>query len=112
MLDLAPECNQVEKFQSRKLGTKAISKSAVFGIHTIPQSVILRFNLMPFRNRHCFVRVRLCSHDVGTKNCRLISCPFCIVYKIPVNFIRCGDNKALLHISGLVCVHRHFIGLG
>ena len=37
--DLVPECKQVEKFQSRKLGTKAVSKSAVFGVHTIPQSV-------------------------------------------------------------------------
>ena len=34
-----PECKQVEKFQSRKLGTKVVSKSAVFGVHTIPQSV-------------------------------------------------------------------------
>ena len=34
-----PECKQVEKFQSGKLGTKAVSKSAVFGVHTIPQSV-------------------------------------------------------------------------
>ena len=34
-----PECKQVEKFQSRKLGTKAVSKSSVFGVHTIPQSV-------------------------------------------------------------------------
>ena len=35
-----PECKQVEKFQSRKPGTiKAVSKSAVFGVYTIPQSV-------------------------------------------------------------------------
>ena len=38
--------------------------------------------------------LRLCSHDAGTKNCRLISCPFCIVHTIPVNFIRCEDNKS------------------
>ena len=31
----------------------------------------------------CF---RLCSHDAGTKKCRLISSPFCIVYTIPVQF--------------------------
>ena len=34
-----PECKQVKKFQSRKLGTKAVSKSAVFSVNTIPQSV-------------------------------------------------------------------------
>ena len=30
--------------------------------------------------------IRLCSHDDGTKKCRLISRPFCIVYTIPVQF--------------------------
>ena len=41
-----------------------------------------------------YSRIRLCSHDAGTKNCRLISSLFCIVYTIPVNFIRCEDNKS------------------
>ena len=31
-------------------------------------------------------KLRLCSHDAGTKKCRLISSPFCIVYTILVKF--------------------------
>ena len=36
---MAPKCDQVEKFQTRKLGTEAVSNSAVFGVQTMPQSV-------------------------------------------------------------------------
>ena len=57
-LDLAPECSQIEKFQSKKLGTKTVSKSAVFGVHMRYRKA-LRFHLMPFIKRHCFVTVKV-----------------------------------------------------
>ena len=52
-----PECKQVEKFQSRKLGTKAVSK-VPFSVFTRYRKA-LRFHLMPFGNRHCFVTVKV-----------------------------------------------------